>query len=33
MPVEEFLDWLVAADFALPDHTLLPLLSRGASSA
>ncbi|WP_254920791.1 putative bifunctional diguanylate cyclase/phosphodiesterase [Blastococcus mobilis] len=33
MPVEEFLRWLVAADSALVDETLVPRLSRGAAPA
>jgi diguanylate cyclase (GGDEF)-like protein len=31
MPLQDFLAWLVASDSALPDETLLPLLSHGGS--
>jgi diguanylate cyclase (GGDEF)-like protein len=33
MPVDDFLSWLVAADSALVDETLLPLLSHGGNPA
>jgi diguanylate cyclase (GGDEF)-like protein len=33
MPVDDFLGWLVASDSALPDATMLPLLSRGGPSS
>ncbi|SDY91645.1 diguanylate cyclase/phosphodiesterase [Modestobacter sp. DSM 44400] len=33
MPLDDFLGWLVAADSALLDETLLPLLSRGGDPA